>query len=97
MYALSIQNDQMIVVAGSTRDGIDTDFALARYDSDGLLDPGFGITKGPVKLAGNIMYQKFKDLDVKKNGVTGVTWVDQESYTVEGSALAAGVSMTVSW
>jgi len=42
VYALSIQNDQMIVVAGSTRDGIDTDFALARYDSDGLLDPGFG-------------------------------------------------------
>jgi uncharacterized delta-60 repeat protein len=43
--AVAIQNDQKIVVAGYARNiayAHDT-FALARYDSRGQLDPGFGI------------------------------------------------------
>lgn len=42
VYGLSIQDDGKIVVAGSARDGVDYDFALARYDAEGLLDPSFG-------------------------------------------------------
>ncbi len=83
--------------SGRVSNYIDLDKDCFSLGGSYILDPGFGITKGPVKLAGNIVYQKFKDLDVEKDGVTGVSWVDQEDYTVEGSALAAGLSMTVSW
>jgi len=42
--ALTIQPDNRLVVAGSasTRDGSGTAFAVARYNSDGSLDPSFG-------------------------------------------------------
>jgi uncharacterized delta-60 repeat protein len=41
-HALVIQPDDSIVVAGSTGDGISSQFALARYDADGNLDLSFG-------------------------------------------------------
>ena len=42
-YAVAIQADGKIVVAGSTATtGADLDFALARYNADGTLDAGFG-------------------------------------------------------
>lgn len=42
-YALAIQPDGRIVAAGETRDAPFVDaFALARYHSDGTLDPAFG-------------------------------------------------------
>lgn len=40
--AVIVQNDGRIVVAGNSVDGQDPDFALARYDASGALDPGFG-------------------------------------------------------
>ena len=40
-YAVAIQTDGKIVVAGSTPNGSTTDFALTRYDSDGSLDTSF--------------------------------------------------------
>lgn len=41
--AVTIQDDGKIVVAGSTASGFGTaDFAVARYDANGRLDPGFG-------------------------------------------------------
>jgi uncharacterized delta-60 repeat protein len=41
--AVAVQPDGKVVVAGyATRNGIDSDFALARYDADGTLDDGFG-------------------------------------------------------
>ncbi len=58
--------------------------------------PFLGI-KEPLKLAGTIQYQMFDDLEVVKNGVRGFTWIDQESYTVEGSALAGGLAVSVAW
>lgn len=39
--ALAIQSDSKIVLAGSAR-GVNLDFAVLRYDSAGVLDPGFG-------------------------------------------------------
>lgn len=58
---------------------------------------GYGLTKGPLTFTGTIQYQKLKDLDINKDGVTGVTWTSQESYTVKGSVLSAGVSVSVKW
>ena len=41
-YAVAIQSDGKIVVAGSASNGSNDDFALARYNSDGSLDTSFG-------------------------------------------------------
>jgi len=41
-FALAIQADGKIVVAGSSRDGANTNFALVRYDENGEPDPTFG-------------------------------------------------------
>lgn len=40
-YALAVQPDGMILVAGSTNSGGSTDFALLRLDDTGTLDPAF--------------------------------------------------------
>ncbi len=40
-YAMAIQGDGKIVVAGSSTSGSDTSFALARYNPDGTLDSDF--------------------------------------------------------
>lgn len=42
-YAAAIDADGKILLAGSTRDGSDTDVALARYHADGSLDTTFGL------------------------------------------------------
>src|SRR5262249_59915042 len=41
-YAIAIQLDNKIIVAGSTATGDAMAFALARYNPDGALDTGFG-------------------------------------------------------
>jgi uncharacterized delta-60 repeat protein len=41
-YALAVQPDGRIVVAGVATNGTDQDFALARYQSDGMPDASFG-------------------------------------------------------
>lgn len=46
-YAVAVQSDGKIVVAGSGSNGTDLDFALVRYDSAGALDSSFG-TAGKV-------------------------------------------------
>ena len=40
---VAIQSDGKIVVAGYTRAGLDFNFALARYNTDGSLDASFGV------------------------------------------------------
>lgn len=42
LSSLALQRDGKIVVAGSSREGSQTLFALARYTSNGSLDPSFG-------------------------------------------------------
>jgi len=46
-YAVAIQPDGKIVVAGESNNGSDRDLAIARYDPDGTLDNTFG-TEGKV-------------------------------------------------
>jgi uncharacterized delta-60 repeat protein len=40
--AVAIQADRKIVVAGSSNNGLNFDFALVRYNPNGTLDPAFG-------------------------------------------------------
>ncbi|MGE3971100.1 MAG: beta strand repeat-containing protein, partial [Porticoccaceae bacterium] len=47
-YALAVQADGKIVVAGRTANGSNHDFALVRYNADGTLDTGFGGGDGMV-------------------------------------------------
>lgn len=42
-HAVAIQGDNKIVVAGVTSSGADTDFAVARYNSTGVLDSSFAV------------------------------------------------------
>jgi uncharacterized delta-60 repeat protein len=49
-YAVALQGDRKIIVAGNTDTGTRGAFALARYNSDGSLDPTFG-TGGTVTTA----------------------------------------------
>lgn len=41
-YAIQIQVDNKIVIAGKAYEGFDTDFALLRFNADGTLDNTFG-------------------------------------------------------
>ena len=41
-YALALQNDGKILVAGYSYNGSNPDFAVVRYNPDGTLDTGFG-------------------------------------------------------
>lgn len=41
-HAVAIQPDGKILVAGSTYNGVDNDFALVRYNANGTLDTSFG-------------------------------------------------------
>jgi uncharacterized delta-60 repeat protein len=49
-YSVALQSDGKIVVAGYSYNGSNNDFALARYNTDGSLDPTFG-TGGKVTTA----------------------------------------------
>jgi uncharacterized delta-60 repeat protein len=49
-YSIALQSDGKIVLAGYSGDGAAYDFALARYNTDGALDPTFG-TAGIVTTA----------------------------------------------
>src|SRR5688572_13658083 len=42
-FAVTMQSDGKIIVAGKSFNGSNFDFALARYNSDGSLDPTFDI------------------------------------------------------
>jgi uncharacterized delta-60 repeat protein len=49
--ALALQSDGKLVAAGSTDNGSNNDFALARYTTAGMLDAGFTIMPGKVVTA----------------------------------------------
>ena len=50
-YALGLQPDGKIVVAGESHNGTDKDFALARYNANGTLDNTFGtVDSGQTRL-----------------------------------------------
>lgn len=71
-----IQNDGKIVLAGYSNNGVNNDFALARYNSDGSLDTSFG-NNGKVTTdinAGNDVAQAIIAVANGKLVVTGYSW-----------------------
>jgi long-subunit fatty acid transport protein len=51
----------------------------------------------PLQVVGTLQYQKCDDYTVDKTGVTGVTWVNQESYKVKGDIYSGGISASFIW
>ncbi len=49
-YAITVQTDGKIIIAGQSENGADTDIAVARYNSDGTIDTGFNYS-GQVTIA----------------------------------------------
>ncbi len=69
-YAVAIQSDGRIVVAGNTYNGppnYDDDFTLARYLPDGTPDASFG-NGGKVKIDGGSSYESFNGLTIQPDG-----------------------------
>jgi len=60
--AVAIQSNGKIVVAGSTNNGIDYDFAVVRYQTDGSLDTTFNPT-GSISNVPGVAITDFTDLD----------------------------------
>jgi len=83
--------------SGKISNYLDMDKDTFSLGASYTLDPPFGITKEPVKIAGVVLYQKLEKLSVNKDGVSGPSWPNQESYTVEGNVLAAGISIGLAW
>ncbi|BAZ49482.1 hemolysin-type calcium-binding region [Nostoc sp. NIES-4103] len=79
-YSLGIQFDGKIVVAGSTYNGSDYDFALIRYNFDGSLDDNFG-NSGKVITAIGSGSEEISSLAIQSDGKIVVT-----GYTVSNGA-----------
>lgn len=71
--AITVQPDGKIVVAGCSGIGVDARAVLARYNSDGSLDGGFGV-------GGIVAFPE----DENGNGITGVTMDDEGRIVVVG-------------
>lgn len=68
IYAVAIQDDGKILVAGSTYHGFnDTDWALARYTVDGTLDNSFGIGGKLTLDLGGVLYEA-RSIALQPNG-----------------------------
>jgi uncharacterized delta-60 repeat protein len=82
-YALSValQADGKIVVAGRTEDSPDSDVAVARYNTDGTLDGGFG-TGGKLTISFGTNYDWVSTIRVQSDGkivVSGYTSAGTDS------------------
>ncbi len=60
-YALALQPDGKILVAGSANNGANLDFAVVRFNADGALDPGFG-TNGQLSTSFAYFNQDYNDI-----------------------------------
>jgi uncharacterized delta-60 repeat protein len=65
--SVAIQSDGKIVAAGVSFNGIDDDFALARYNIDGSLDTTFGIG-GKVTTAIGTSYDHARSIAIQSDG-----------------------------
>lgn len=66
-YSVVIENNGKIVIAGQTDNGIETDFLLVRYNSDGTLDNNFG-TNGITTTSIGIDEEKANSLAIQNDG-----------------------------
>jgi len=74
IYALAIQPDGKLVVAGSAIEGVaDRGFLLLRVDVDGSLDAGFGTSGRVIQPVANIAWEQANALVVQPDGKLVVT------------------------
>jgi len=66
--AIAIQTDGKIVVAGSSNNGSDYDFALVRYNTDGTLDTTFGTSGKVITPVGNSYDDEAYAVAIQTNG-----------------------------
>ena len=81
-YATALQSDGKIVAAGYKRIGGDSDFAVARYNSDGTLDATFG-TNGKVITPVGSSVDEVGDMLLQPDGkivVVGYSFVSNSGY-----------------
>ena len=76
ILALVLQDDGKIIVVGYSSNGMDRDFALARYNEDGSMDRNFGMEGMVVTAVGN-----------SDDEITDVVLTADGSILVTGSAL----------
>lgn len=69
--SLALMADGRIVVAGASHNGIDADYALARYNSDGSLDSSFGTGGKVVQITAS--YDYGESVAVQSNGKVVIT------------------------
>jgi uncharacterized delta-60 repeat protein len=77
--AVAIQSDGKIVVAGHAWTGSHDDFALARYNSDGSLDTGFGVA-GKVTLSISGSYDVGRAVAIQSTGAIVVAGFVDDGY-----------------
>ena len=79
--AVAIQADGKLVVAGTAYHADRSDFALARYDSNGSLDSSFG-TNGKVTINFDGDYNHGFDLVLQPDGKIVVSGIDSDDFAV---------------
>jgi uncharacterized delta-60 repeat protein len=66
---MAVQTDGKVLVAGTSSNGIDSSYALARYNTDGTLDPTFGSGgKTPVQFRSTPGLEKVSNVVVQADG-----------------------------
>ena len=82
---VAIQADGRIVVVGTAGSGVDTKFALARYNSDGTLDASFGV-KGKVMTEFTAWSDGAKGVAIQADGRIVVAGIAGEGLVKDRSA-----------
>ncbi|MBZ0207449.1 MAG: T9SS type A sorting domain-containing protein [Flavobacteriales bacterium] len=80
--SIAIQADGKILLAGDTYNGMDSDFALARYNTDGTLDNNFG-AEGKVTTDFGADYDNGYSVAMQPDGriiVAGTTYIGEDSH-----------------
>jgi uncharacterized delta-60 repeat protein len=80
-YSVAMQSDDKIVVAGYNDNGTKTNFAVARYNKNGELDPAFG-AGGIVTTAIGTIDDEGSQVVIQPDGkilVTGISWYDNKT------------------
>jgi uncharacterized delta-60 repeat protein len=78
-YALVVQPDGRILVAGSSSNGANLDFALVRYTEDGALDPSFNLDGTVTTMVG------YEDDEIAAIAVQDDGYIVAAGYTVTES------------
>jgi uncharacterized delta-60 repeat protein len=91
---VAVQSDGKILVAGSSYNGANYDFALARYNSDGSLDTTFGGGDGITTVDFNSSYDVPFSMALDNTGRAVVAGVSDGKFAMARFLLAPAVSIT---